>query len=468
MATIRAGGRPIKVIHIDDDEDQLVFAKLFLEQADPGLRITSTDDPQKVLSLLEGDEYECLVSDYCMPKMDGITLANKAREKSDLHIIVYTGQGSEEVAEAAFASGVDDYLRKEVDPSHYRVLAKRIRHSVEKRRTERLLRTRERELSWMVEHSSDAIFRIEFDKGVTRYNPAFAKLYGPIEGDVIPMADLVPSRIPHEGYRRFEQVTAETLARNQTQFKLLHKWVDSDGTELWFETQISAIIRDGEMKGFEATSRDVTDMKRVEAELLQSKGSLLNFVNSATDLVVLLDHGLGIVEVNPAGLELWHKTRDEVVGRNIQEFEPFIGDPERLEILHRALKTGALSPLEDIVPHPEDPHRHIKLRIFKTSEGLGVISSDVSETMMFQRELEESEKKLQILVDNIPDVFYIQGRVGMVFVSPNVSKMTGFTSDEVTKPDPGFWGTLIYHEDAGRVREAKRRYIEENKPYDVE
>ena len=45
--------------------------------------------------------------------MNGIELAQKILETSDIPIILYTGQGSEEVAELAFSVGIDDYLRKE-------------------------------------------------------------------------------------------------------------------------------------------------------------------------------------------------------------------------------------------------------------------------------------------------------------------------------------------------------------------
>ena len=68
--------------------------------------------------------------------MDGITLAKKIRETSNIPIIIYTGRGSEEVAERAFEAGIDDYIRKENAPAHYQVLSKRIRHAVEKRRDE--------------------------------------------------------------------------------------------------------------------------------------------------------------------------------------------------------------------------------------------------------------------------------------------------------------------------------------------
>ncbi len=42
-----------------------------------------------------------------------IELAEQVRSESNIPIILYTGKGSEEVAEKAFAVGVNDYFRKE-------------------------------------------------------------------------------------------------------------------------------------------------------------------------------------------------------------------------------------------------------------------------------------------------------------------------------------------------------------------
>ena len=76
-----------------------------------------------------------------MPEMDGIEFAKKVRSTSNIPIILYTGRGSEEVAQRAYMVGIDDYIRKEVNPAHYQVLSKRIRSAVEKMRTEELYET---------------------------------------------------------------------------------------------------------------------------------------------------------------------------------------------------------------------------------------------------------------------------------------------------------------------------------------
>ncbi|MBT5643221.1 response regulator, partial [Candidatus Bathyarchaeota archaeon] len=128
----------ISVLHVDDDPNQFEFIKFFLNQVDKVLDVTCVGTPDEVFRELDTGNYDCLVTDFKMPLMNGIDLSKKVRENHTLPIILYTGQGSEEVAEAAFTIGVDDYIRKEMDPSHYQVLAKRIRHVVEKKRAETL------------------------------------------------------------------------------------------------------------------------------------------------------------------------------------------------------------------------------------------------------------------------------------------------------------------------------------------
>lgn len=123
----------IRVLHIDDEPDQLKFAKFFLEKADAGLQVESASSPEEAQHLLQQQSFDCVVSDYVMPGMDGIEFARKVRKKSQVPFILYTGHGREEVAKAAIAAGVDDCIQKEFDLGQYHVLAKRVRVAVEKR-----------------------------------------------------------------------------------------------------------------------------------------------------------------------------------------------------------------------------------------------------------------------------------------------------------------------------------------------
>lgn len=83
--------------------------------------------------------YDCVISDYDMPGMNGLQLSRKIRANSDIPIILYTGKGSEEVAERAFTSGVNSYVRKEPTDANYKVLCQTIQNVVERHWAKRLL-----------------------------------------------------------------------------------------------------------------------------------------------------------------------------------------------------------------------------------------------------------------------------------------------------------------------------------------
>ena len=151
----------IRVLHVDDEQDFLLIAAIMMNSVDPDLQIDSVSSPREALEKIKSNEYDCIVSDYCMPEMDGIQLAERIRKESSIPFILYTGRGSEEVAKRAFVVGIDDYVRKELEPTHYQVLVRRIRAAFEGYRAEISLHEREEELSWMIENSNDARVFIE-------------------------------------------------------------------------------------------------------------------------------------------------------------------------------------------------------------------------------------------------------------------------------------------------------------------
>jgi len=146
--SFRRGGLPIdqtdasiiRVLHVEDEEDHSKFLEIFLRENDAALQVDSASSAEDAITRLKEKQYDCVVSDYMMPKVNGIKFAEQVKKSIDIPFIIYTGHGSEEVAQAAFMVGVDDYVRKEMNPSHYRVLAKSIRQAVEKKRAEKELK----------------------------------------------------------------------------------------------------------------------------------------------------------------------------------------------------------------------------------------------------------------------------------------------------------------------------------------
>jgi len=145
---------PVEVLHVDDEPEFAEMTATFLERKNGSFVVeTETSATDSLEHLREGEDYDCVVSDYDMPKKDGIELLESVREEHpDLPFILFTGKGSEEVASEAISKGVTDYLQKGSGTEQYTVLANRISNAVtahqwarevdrERHRLEQILKT---------------------------------------------------------------------------------------------------------------------------------------------------------------------------------------------------------------------------------------------------------------------------------------------------------------------------------------
>jgi len=123
---------------VDDEESQLHLFTEALKHLDPSIEVSVCDSPFKALELLDRGFYHCLVSDYNMPGMTGVELARRVKASKGLPVILFSGRSLEELTPRAIGAGVDDIVRKEVDPWVYTVLVRRVRQLVERFRGSQL------------------------------------------------------------------------------------------------------------------------------------------------------------------------------------------------------------------------------------------------------------------------------------------------------------------------------------------
>jgi DNA-binding NarL/FixJ family response regulator len=98
--------------------------------------------------------YDIVVSDYEMPKKNGLEFLKELREQNNkIPFILFTGKGREEVAIQALNLGADGYFNKQGSPETvYGELCHGIIQTVKRNRGEKALF-----LSSIVEDSDDAI-----------------------------------------------------------------------------------------------------------------------------------------------------------------------------------------------------------------------------------------------------------------------------------------------------------------------
>jgi len=473
----KASGAPlqgkIRVLHVDDEHDQLSFTRILLEDADPEIVVVSAATPFQALDMLSTHP-DCVVTDYQMTEMDGIELARKIKKVSDVPVILYTGRGSEEVASAAFAAGVSDYLRKEMDPGHFQVLARRIRHTVESWRTERILREAEERYRTLLDANMDAVYVIQ-DSKFTYANKRGAELLGFAEPSELlgkPIRDTVAPEDREKVLRYLRERSEGKSPPNRYEIKLLRK----DGSIVEIETHVSLIDYNGAPASL-SVSRDISNRKHMEEDLQKSQSrtnalhvSTLKLAASQTEegvwgvvfdaLTGVLGYkqtGIGIVE----GDYLKFKTRFRVV--KADNFLPLDGRGVTIRAL-RTLKTQMVHDTledEDYIPadpgHPENVFRsELAVPVVVDGKAIAVLNAESKDIGGFTdddrklieilalyasqairsirqvTQLRESEEKYRQLAENAADVLFTIDLDGVItYTSRDVNPYVGFTREEI-------------------------------------
>jgi len=106
----------LRSILIADDEESIRHVLTVLLQ-ERGYDVRSVSDGEEAMRELAARDYDALVTDVRMPKLNGLDLVRKAQEVSpELTIIVMSAYGSHDLAIDAMKAGAYDYLGKPFRP----------------------------------------------------------------------------------------------------------------------------------------------------------------------------------------------------------------------------------------------------------------------------------------------------------------------------------------------------------------
>ena len=103
-----------KVLVVDDDQGMREFLEIMLTKE--GYRVTCAGDAGKALNRCKKEQFDLIITDLKMPKMDGITFLKEVKDISpETMVILITAYASGETAVTAMKEGVYDYIEKGFD-----------------------------------------------------------------------------------------------------------------------------------------------------------------------------------------------------------------------------------------------------------------------------------------------------------------------------------------------------------------
>jgi phosphoserine phosphatase RsbU/P len=107
--------QPLQVLVAEDDPLIGEYLALTIERL--GCHVTTVPDGETALSALSSGAFDVLVTDWMMPRLDGIELIRRVRSKREryLHVIMMTARRAAQTIRTALEAGADDFLYKPID-----------------------------------------------------------------------------------------------------------------------------------------------------------------------------------------------------------------------------------------------------------------------------------------------------------------------------------------------------------------
>ena len=288
--------------------------------------------------------------------------------------------------------------------------------------------------------SPDAITVIDLNGNITECNQAALNMLGYSSKDeVIGRSGfaLVAEKDREKAKGNLKKVLDHGSIKNVEYIALT-----KDGTE--FSAELSAsVIKDpsGNPIGFMAITKDVTERKKAEEELRNTKSYLDNLLNYANAPIIVWDNVKRITLFNNAFEIFTGHKKESMLGRNIDILFPLLQKEKSLQTIEGATKGKKWESVEIPILCKG---KETKIALWNSAnitdkEGKIVATiaqgQDITERKMIEEKLEESEKKFKSIFEGARDGILAADVKTKKFVlaNPRICEITGYSEKELLR-----------------------------------
>jgi hypothetical protein len=270
---------PLRVLLVEDSADDALLLEREIRRGGFDLSLTRVENEAQFLSAMS-QAWDVVVSDYVLPRFTALDVLRHLRHlRLDIPTIVVSGTVTESELVEAMKAGAHDYVQKQ----HLARLVVAIRRELgeaagrrRRREAEDALREAQERFRFVVENTSDVVYRLRFPDMVYDYmSPGIERLtgYGPREINGVGLNGLVVRVTDTAG--RSVAIEKREWARQIEQLGEFHAdyQVRTKNGELRWLADHSFPWRDGQgrLLGAVGTLMDITARKELEAQLNQSQ-----------------------------------------------------------------------------------------------------------------------------------------------------------------------------------------------------
>ncbi|WP_375507135.1 response regulator [uncultured Nostoc sp.] len=255
---------PIKVLFIDDDEDDYILTRYWLSEFQvANCELEWVNNYEEARNAIARYQHDIYLVDYRLGPDSGLELLREAIANGCCSpIILLTGQGDWEIDIEAMKAGAADYLEKSQLTAP--LLERSILYAIERKQTEQKIR----EQAALLDVATDAIFVCDLDEKILFWNKAAESLYSWKKEEAI---NKKTRELLHEKHVSQVEKALSIMMKNGSWEGELHQQTKS-GKEIIVESRWTLVHEFGnKAQSILIVNTDITQKKQLEAQFLRAQ-----------------------------------------------------------------------------------------------------------------------------------------------------------------------------------------------------
>ncbi|MBI5250883.1 MAG: PAS domain S-box protein, partial [Desulfomonile tiedjei] len=289
------------------------------------------------------------------------------------------------------------------------------RWQVGRNAAEKSLRESEERYRELVEISNDIVYRTDAAGVFTFVNRVASRITGYSEEEFIGLQykDLIPPEHREKVVEYYREQLIKKIASTYCEFPFTTK----SGDTIWVGQNVQLVAKDGEIVGFQAIARDITERKKAEIALQEGEERFRTLVEESFD-GIFVQEGTKILFANPRLYEMLGYEKGELEGKE----HWLVYDPAYQDLTRKRAQARMRG--EDVPPRYEvilqrkdgssfDGEITARKVTLKGEVGIQVWVRDISERKRAEASLSESEERyrslygmMRLMCDNVPDLIW--------------------------------------------------------------
>ena len=272
-----------KILLIDDEQANVRVLSISLRAE--GYEVVTALSGEEGIDVFQKESPDIVITDIKMPGMDGIEVLEKIKEiEPDAQVIIITGHGDIDNAVEALKYGASDFINKPIRDEVLSVALERAKDKLEIQRklkeytsnlekevkiATRELRRKSNFMKKLIKSSNEGIIAPDKDFKIVIFNPGAERIFGYSQSEVLNKKKV------------FEIYPPDIASALDDKGGLCHiagdlPWREAmvkakDGTMIPVRFTGTLLYENKKMMGSVAFFQDLREIKRLEAELVQSE-----------------------------------------------------------------------------------------------------------------------------------------------------------------------------------------------------